>query len=265
MDRPEWAPSEIDLTKPSPARVYDAQLGGFHNFEVDRQLAAQANEMMPELPHVLRTNRSFLRRAVQFLVGEGVTQFLDLGSGIPSVGNVHEVAQQIDPSCRVAYVDIDPVAVAHSRIMLETNPASTVVQADLREPDTVLGNALVNQHLDLRRPVAVLMVAVLHFVSDDDQPTAIVRRYLDAVAPGSYLVISHAAPAEEHVQRAAELYGRRMDGFYQRTRAEIEALCCGLAPVEPGLVSMVDWRPDPHQPESPTVQQGFAVVAGPTS
>lgn len=188
---PDWVPEDVDWRKPSPARVYDAQLGGAHNFEVDREVARQVAKVMPELPALLRANRSFLRRSVRFLIEAGVTQFLDLGSGIPTVGNVHEVAQAIDPACRVAYVDIDRVAVAHGRRLLAGNPNAVARRGDLRLPETVLADPAVRATLDFGRPVAMLMVAVLHFVADADRPAEIVRRLLAEAVPGSYLVLSH--------------------------------------------------------------------------
>jgi hypothetical protein len=188
---PDWVPEDVDWRKPSPARVYDAQLGGAHNFEVDREVARQVAKVMPELPALLRANRSFLRRSVRFLIEAGITQFLDLGSGIPTVGNVHEVAQAIDPACRVAYVDIDRVAVAHGRRLLAGNPNAVARRGDLRLPETVLADPAVRATLDFGRPVAMLMVAVLHFVADADRPAEIVRRLLAEAVPGSYLVLSH--------------------------------------------------------------------------
>ncbi|MEU4745246.1 SAM-dependent methyltransferase, partial [Actinosynnema sp. NPDC023658] len=192
MERPAREGSDIDLSRPSPARVYDVHLGGAHNFRVDREAAQRITEAMPDLPRVLRANRAFLRRAVRYLVGRGITQFLDLGSGTPTPGNVHEVARDADPDCRVVHVDVDPVAVAHSRVALGGTDRAAVVEADLRRPRDVLTHPDALRTLDLTRPVGVLMFAVLHFVPDADEPGVIVREYLDAVVPGSYLALSHA-------------------------------------------------------------------------
>ncbi len=246
---PDWLPDDVDWRKPSPARVYDAQLGGAHNFEVDREAAQRITQVMPELPALLRANRSFLRRAVRFLIGRGVTQFLDLGSGIPTVGNVHEVAQGIDPACRVVYVDIDRVAVAHSRRLLAGNPNAVAVRGDLRAPDAVLADPAVRDTLDFTQPVATLMVAVLHFVADTDRPDRIVKRFLDAVVPDSYLVLSHAEQSrtrspERTVQQATALYSRTVEPFHLRDHHGVARLFGNLELVDPGLVPVAVWRPD---------------------
>jgi hypothetical protein len=249
---PDWVPEDVDWRKPSPARVYDAQLGGAHNFEVDREVARKVTEVMPELPALLRANRSFLRRAVRFMIEQGVTQFLDLGSGIPTVGNVHEVAQAIDPTCRVVYVDVDRVAVAHSRRLLAGNPNAVAIRGDLRAPDTVLADPAVRATLDFSQPVATLMVAVLHFVADADQPAQLVQRFLAEVVPGSYLVLSHGTHAEQNrtrspeqvVQRATDLYSRSVEQFHLRDQDAVSHLFGNLELVDPGLVPVAVWRPD---------------------
>lgn len=264
VSRPQWAPYGVDLDRPNAARVYDYYLGGAHNFAVDRKMADEALADWPELPQIMRTNRAFLRRAVRFLVRSGVRQFLDLGSGIPTVGNVHEVARAEDPSCRVVYVDIDPVAVTHSRAILADDPRVTAVQADLRDPAAVLDLAQTRGGLDLSLPVGVLLVAVLHFVPDRDDPTAVVAGYRRAIAPGSYLVICHAT-AEGQGQRATthrDLYARTPTPMTMRSRAEVAALMAGFDLVEPGLVPMVLWRPDDGAdlPPNPMVFPGYAAV-----
>jgi SAM-dependent methyltransferase len=179
----------IDLDRPSAARVYDFYLGGFHNFAADREMGRQAVQMWPDLPEIMRPNRGFLRRAVEFLVDARVRKFLDLGSGIPTVGNVHEVAQRRAPDTKVVYVDNDPVAVEHAQAILAGDDRTTVVHADLRDPDAVLGDPAIRALLDLSRPIAVLMVAVLHFVPDEDDPAGLVARFRDAVPAGSYLAL----------------------------------------------------------------------------
>jgi SAM-dependent methyltransferase len=244
---PSWAPGGVDYDRPSPARVYDAHLGGFHNFAVDREVARRIAEVMPELPEILRANRSFLRRAVRYLLGAGITQFLDLGSGIPTVGNVHEVAQQANPASRVVYVDIDPVAVAHGEALLAGDDRTVAVQADLRQPEQVLSDPRVRHLLDFDQPMAVLMVAVLQFVADADDPAGIVARYLDAVVPGSYLVVSHASqegPTPGRVEEATEAYSRTVTDFWLRSRAEVTALFAGTELVDPGVVYLTEWHPD---------------------
>lgn len=241
------APSEdIDLTRPSAARVYDYYLGGAHNFAVDREMAEQAIAMWPDLPLIMQANRAFLRRAVRFCVAQGIRQFLDLGSGIPTVGNVHEVARQAAADARVVYVDSDPVAVTHSRKLLAGDDLTAVVQADLRHPDDVLGNATVRSLLDLSQPVAVMMVAVLHFVPDSDDPAKIVASYRDAMAPGSFLVLSHASQdgPPDKVDSHQDLYRRTATPMTMRSRSAVTGLFDGLDLVDPGVVFFPLWRPE---------------------
>ena len=231
--------------------MYDFYLGGFHNFQADREMGRQAIAMWPELPEIMQANRGFLRRAVRFLAAAGVRQFVDLGSGIPTVGNVHEIALRAAPDARVVYVDNDPVAVEHSLAILDGNERTAVVHADLRDPESVLADPALTGLLDLDRPVAVLMVAVLHFVPDEADPAAVVGRFRDATAPGSYLAISHAT-AGEQPDRAAEhrgLYRRTATPMTMRTRTQITALFDGYELVEPGLVYLPQWRPEPDGSE----------------
>ncbi|MGP4017644.1 SAM-dependent methyltransferase [Saccharopolyspora sp. 5N708] len=239
-------PENLDLDKPNAARVYDYYLGGNHNFAIDRQMGDEAIRMWPELPLIMQANRAFLRRAVQYCTEQGIRQFLDLGSGIPTVGNVHEVAQQAAPGTPVVYVDTDPVAVAYSRKLLGDNPDVAIVRADLREPDQVLAAPEVTELLDLSQPVALMMVAVLHFVGDANRPGAIVARYRDALAPGSFLVISHATdegrPDVAHPH--AELYRQRTTTpMTLRSRAAVTGFFEGFELVEPGVVHLPLWRP----------------------
>ena len=192
MTRPSWAPADIDLDRPSASRVYDYFLGGMHNFEIDRQLAQQIQSMSPQVGETMRENRRMLRRCVCFLTDIGIRQFLDVGSGIPTVGNVHEIAQARDPEARVLYVDIDPVAVAHSRAILQDNPYASIVQADAASPETILNDPDARRLLDFDEPIAVLMLGVLHFVPGSADPAGCVHRLRDATAPGSYIAIVHA-------------------------------------------------------------------------
>jgi hypothetical protein len=260
------------MDKPSAARMYDYYLGGSHNFELDRTLAEQAIALWPDLPLIMAANRAFLRRAVNYLVSQGIEQFLDIGSGIPTVGNVHEVAQSADPAARVVYVDIDPIAVAHSTAILQDTPGVAAIQADVRRPDQILTHPEVARLLDFEQPLAVLLVALLHFIPDDEQASNAVRVLREALPAGGYLVISHAsyegmpAQSREHEQ----LYARTPTPMRMRSRAEIEQLFDGLELVDPGLVYIPLWRPEgPNdlfldQPERCT---GFAGVSrkGPRS
>lgn len=266
MERPAWAPRSIDITVPSVSRMYDFYLGGSHNFEVDREAARKAMEFMPGLPKVMQANRAFMRRAVRFAVAEGVTQFLDIGSGIPTFGNVHEVAQAADPGARVMYVDHDPVAVAHSKVVLEGNGRAGILAADLRKPQEILGSDEVGQLIDLNRPVALLLVAILHFVEEADDPYGAVAELSEALAPGSMLVLTHAAYEgiplpPERAEGAVDVYRDMRNPLIMRTREEIARFFEGYDMVEPGLVPMPRWRPDTApEDEDPYAFSGLAGV-----
>ncbi|WP_093797545.1 SAM-dependent methyltransferase [Streptomyces sp. Wb2n-11] len=266
MERPAWAPQGIDLSVPSVSRIYDFYLGGSHNFEVDREAARKAMEFMPGLPKVMQANRAFMRRAVRFAVGEGITQFLDIGSGIPTFGNAHEVAQAADPEARVVYVDHDPVAVAHSRAVLAGNDRAGIIAADLRKPQEILNDPVVGELIDLDRPVALLLVAVLHFVEDADDPQAAVATLRDALAPGSVVILTHASYEgipipEEQAGGTVGVYKDIKNPLVMRSREEVARFFEGYAMVEPGLVPMPDWRPEiPAAQEDPYAYSGYAGV-----
>jgi SAM-dependent methyltransferase len=255
------------MTRPSVARVYDYYLGGSHNFESDRAFGRRVVDVYPALPLVLRENRAFLRRVVRQLVADGVDQFLDLGSGIPTVGNVHELAHAGNREARIVYVDHDPVAVTHSRELLAGHPRTTVLAADFLDPAEVLEQAVAAGGLDLERPVAVLALLVLHFVPDDRRPAEVMARYLREVAPGSHLAISHSrsdgAPAAVAGQR---LYARErsLDPMHPRTAAEVAALFGDLSVLAPGVVAAPAWRPDPPRFDEPPdeVPDDHPVLAG---
>ncbi|MEH0983933.1 SAM-dependent methyltransferase [Micromonospora sp. CPCC 205556] len=248
MQRPDWAPDTIDIERPSVARMYDYYLGGSHNFAADRAAARAMMEAVPDAPLMAQANRAFLRRVVQFLVDSGVRQFLDIGSGIPTVGNVHEIAHRIAPDARVVYVDVDPVAVAHSREILGDNPGATVIQEDLRRPAAILAHPEVTRLIDFSQPVAVMIVAVLHFIPDSDRPEEILRTLRAALAPGSYLVLSQASDESRgHTGERAEaerVYRRTDNPLSIRDRAELTAFFDGFEPVEPGVVWVPQWRPE---------------------
>lgn len=266
MERPAWAPRSIDISVPSVARIYDYYLGGSHNFEVDREAARRAMEFLPGLPKIMQANRAFMRRAVRHAAAEGITQFLDIGSGIPTYGNVHEVAQEASPGARVVYVDHDPVAVAHSQAVLEGNDDAAVVAADLRKPQDILSSPQVRRLLDLERPVALLLVAILHFVEDADDPYGVVAQLSDALAPGSMLVLTHASYegiplAPERAGGAVDVYKDLRNPLIMRSREEIARFFEGYDMVEPGLVPMPVWRPDTApEDEDPYAFSGFAGV-----
>ncbi len=243
-----WVPSGIDTGKASPARVYDYWLGGSRNFQADRDAARAIIAVQPDARAIARANREFLGRAVRFLAASGIRQFLDIGSGIPTQGNVHEVAQREAPGSRVVYVDIDPVAVAHSRALLAGNDAAGVIQADLREPAAILGSPQVNGLIDFGQPVGLVLGAVLHFLSDDERPWQLVRTLRDALAPGSYLALSHAT-SESMASRDEAMLTRAYRGRVEsrgrlRSRAEIGRFFDGFELVDPGVVLVATWRPD---------------------
>ncbi|MFJ4690419.1 SAM-dependent methyltransferase [Streptomyces sp. NPDC088766] len=266
MDRPAWAPRSIDISVPSVSRIYDYYLGGSHNFEVDREAARRAMEFMPGLPKIMQANRAFMRRAVRYAADSGVTQFLDVGSGIPTFGNVHEVAQAARPGARVVYVDHDPVAVAHSQVVLGENPDAGVVAADLLKPREILTSPQVEQLIDLERPVALLLVAILHFVEDADDPYAAVAELSAALAPGSLLVLTHASyegiPLPQgRAEGAVDVYKDIRNPLVMRSRDEIARFFEGYDMVEPGLVPMPHWRPETApEDEDPYAFSGFAGV-----
>jgi hypothetical protein len=263
---PGWVPPGIDTSKANIARVYDYWLGGDHNFQADRDAARAMIAIEPRTRSGIRANRTFLGRAVRFLAGEaGIRQFLDIGSGIPTEQNVHQVAQGAAPGCRVVYVDNDDVAVAHSRLMLENDPDATIVQADLREPTKILADPETQLLLDFTEPVGLLLVAVLHFVLDADRPAEILATLRDALAPGSYLVIEHAClDARPSVATAFEtVYNTRVAAqSVVRTREQIATFFDGFTLIEPGLVWLPEWRPDSPDdvPEDPSMYWGLVGV-----
>jgi len=268
MERPSWAPPDVDIEQPSISRIWDWFLDGSHNFAVDREVAKQMLRLMPEGPRMAQASRAFLRRAVRMCAAAGVTQFLDIGSGIPTVGNVHEIARAADPQARVVYVDTDPVAVSHTRQMLDGDPTTTVLRADLRAPEDILASPEVRDTLDLDRPVAVMLIMILHFIHDEDDPAGVLARFRDALPAGSMLAVAHGSPntegmPDEHLHRTREMYEKSVAQVRLRTRPEVEDLFDGWQLVEPGVVWIPDWRPDPTDagPESRTPNAGYAGVA----
>jgi SAM-dependent methyltransferase len=243
---PDWAPEGIDLTTPSAARLYDYYLGGAHNFGVDRELAQKVLAVVPDLPIIAQANRAFLHRAVRYLIDQGVRQFIDIGSGIPTEGNAHETAQRYAPDSTILYVDHDPVAVVHSEHLLKDTPNAQVLQADLRRPQDILASAELSDLIDLSQPVGLLMVAVLHFVTEDERPEKLIGQFHDALVPGSYLAISQVAsdsrPAEG--QAVSQLYESAADPLVRRSLPRIRELFDGWDLVDPGLVRVPEWRPD---------------------
>jgi O-methyltransferase involved in polyketide biosynthesis len=256
----DWARG-VDIDTPSAARMYDYYLGGGHNFAADRQAADAVIAAIPDLPRIAQANRAFLRRAVRFLVEAGVRQFVDVGSGIPTVGNVHEIAQKLEPSAATVYIDLDPIAVTHSRQLLARDPRSTALRADLREPDDLLAQLRqppAADVVDLAEPVAVLLVSVLHFVPGQEAYPC-VASIVDAVAPGSWLAVSHssvegfASLEKDDFDSAEQAYRKTTTPVGLRTRAGIERFFAGLELAAPGLVWVPEWRAD--EPTGPFAQE----------
>jgi hypothetical protein len=256
--------SQIDTNVPNVARTYDYLLGGAHNFAPDRRLAAMAEQNMPQIRDAVRLNRTFLRRAVHFMIGLGIRQFLDLGSGIPTVGNVHEVAQAADPECRVVYVDKDRMAVVHSCQLLAGNERATAVQADIRDPDDVLARPEALRLLDFDEPIGLLMLMVWHFMPDSDDPLGVIARYRDALAPGSYLALAHVISEDETegLRTMVDEVRRAGEAATPRPYGQIVSMFDGFDLMEPGVVPCAAWRPDGPGDFSELVEANRLVFAG---
>jgi hypothetical protein len=245
-DQPDWVTPEVDTKRANVARVYDYLLGGSHNFLADQDLGRSLAAVEPNVRMFAQANRAFLGQVVRFLSQAGIRQFLDIGSGIPTQGNVHEVAQQADPGARVAYADIDPVAVAHSKAILAGNDNATVVKGDLREPKAILAEPAIRQLIDFAQPVGLLLVSVLPFVADSDDPWRQVATLRDALAPGSYLALCHGTEEGNPARMSAlgKVYTSSVAApAGGRSRADIQRFFDGFELVEPGLVYISQWRP----------------------
>ena len=245
---PESAPAEIDTTKPHPARLYNFYLGGQDNYAVDRAAAAQVMKLLPETRDIVRANRAFLQRAVRFLVADaGIDQFIDIGTGIPAAGSVHEVAHRIDPQARVVYVDNDPVVHLHASALLAGQSNTGIAAEDLRNPERILDHPKVQELIDFGKPVGLLLLAVLHFVTDESEPGRIIAALREALCPGSYLILSHAT-ADFHDQSVAgavtAVYQKATAPLVLRDHDQVSALFDGWDLVDPGLVQLPLWRPD---------------------
>jgi hypothetical protein len=244
---PDWVPPGVDTRRANVARVYDYLLGGSHNFLADQDVGRAIAAVDANARGLARANRQFLGRAVRFLSGTGISQFLDIGSGIPTQGNVHEVAQQANPAARVAYADVDPVAIAHSKTILADHPGAAIIEADLRDPEKILTHNAIRQLIDFSQPVGLLLVSVLPFIADDGDPWRIVAALRDALAPGSYLALCHATDEGRPVvaQAAQKTYNRSVATQARvRPRADILRFFDGFELVDPGLVSIPVWRPE---------------------
>jgi len=245
-NRPGWASADTPFDKPSAARMYDYYLGGHHNFEIDRKMAEQAIASWPDLPLIMQANRAFLRRAVNYVIDQGIDQFLDIGSGIPTIGNVHEIAQRANKNARVVYVDVDPVTVAHSESILQGTSSVGVIQGDIRQPAQILAHPTVRELLDFDKPVAVLMVAVLHFVIDDEEIQRSLPALRGVLTSGSYVVIAHASNEDKprETREHETLYRQTSTPITMRPRHAIEQFFDGFDLIDPGLVYYPLWRPE---------------------
>jgi hypothetical protein len=260
---------EVDITRPHAARMYDYGLGGKNHFAADRAVAEQLLTHIPTLRTVARENRAFLGRAVRFLAGEaGIRQFLDIGSGLPSTNNVHEVAQSVAPEAHVVYVDNDPLVLVHARALLTSSPQGRTgyIQEDLRNPASILSSPVTREIIDFRRPVGLMLVAVLHFLTDDDNPAGVISTLLDALPSGSYLAASHST--SEHSppdEAAAGVSAYRASGvsFQPRDSGDFARLAfSGLDLVPPGVVLVSEWRPDDEGPRpAPAEVSCYGAVA----
>ena len=242
----------FDTSIPNVARVYDYLLGGKDNFAADRQFAGHLLAAYPFVAWIARQNRAFVGRAVRYCAGQGVGQFLDVGSGLPTMDNVHEVARRVIPDAAVVYVDNDPVAFAHAAALLATSDGVAALCGDAREPDKILAEVSDRGLIDLNRPLVVLLTAILHFIPDEDDPAGIIEVFRDAMPSGSYLVLSHGThdPVPAEPAPAAGMFRGASSPLITRSRQDIAAMLAGLELVEPGLAAVTRWRPvHPPQPQ----------------
>ena len=238
----------VDLKTPNVARMYDYLLGGKDNFAADREAVAEVVRCAPDTPFMARQNRAFLRRAVRFLAEAGIRQFIDIGSGLPTQGNVHEIAHHVAPCAHVVYVDVEPIVLTHGRALLAHTPGVAVIRGDARDADDILNDPELGSLIDFDQPIAVLMLAVLHFIGDVDDPARIVARLRASMAPGSYLAISHVTAdfdADRRVRDAGAVYEKATYQITLRSRAEVTRLFDGFKLLDPGLTTLSLWRPDP--------------------
>ncbi len=249
-----WVPTSVNVDKPSAARMYDYLLGGSHNFAVDREFLEKLLAIQPNAKRWAIMNRAFMRRAVLFMLEQGIRQFLDLGSGIPTVGNVHEIAQSVDPSSRVVYVDNEHVAVAHGQLLLESNENAVIVQADITRPGLVLNDPVTRRMLDFTRPIGLLAVTIGHYILDEHNPREVFSAYRTALPTGSFMAMTHMTSDFEPEKAAAltEAMKSSQNMVRARSRGEVLELFGEFELVDPGLVTTSQWRPDlPNEVDEP--------------
>ncbi|MFD5074332.1 SAM-dependent methyltransferase [Streptomyces sp. NPDC058371] len=240
---------EIDTSRPHPARIYDYLLGGKDNYQVDQQAGDALAAAAPEVRIGVRANRAFLQRAVRFAVRSGVRQILDIGTGLPTSPNVHETAHEVAPDVRVAYVDNDPIVKTHADALLSRSGTTSIVLGDVREPRAVVDHPDVRRVIDFGEPVALLLVAVLHFLTDAEKPEQVVATLRDALPAGSFLVLSHATDDFADRSAAEAVYTNATATLNLRPRAAVERFFDGFELVDPGLAQVPFWRPDTPPPE----------------
>lgn len=248
--------SGIDVSRPHVARMYDYYLGGKDNFQVDRDAVARIEEAMPEIGMLARQNRAFLRRAVRFMAEQGIRQFIDIGSGLPTVGNTHEVAQSVNPDSRVVYIDNDPIVLAHGRALLATDANTTVATADMRRPAEVLGHPETTRLIDFTAPVGVLLIAMVHFITLEER-SMVMDHLRGALPSGSYIAATHVTVdgnSAEAVAKIEEVYATTPTPIHFREHSEVALFFEGFELVKPGLVTIDTWRPDPSEPAHPVAK-----------
>jgi hypothetical protein len=232
---------------PSAARIYDYLLGGKDNYPADRAVAESMITLIPNVQLAVQWNRAFLRRVVRYLIREaGIRQIIDIGAGLPTVGNTHEIALDVCPETRVVYVDHDPVVLAHARSMLHNVPNTAIIEQDLTEPDEILADPALRSLIDFREPAAFLFLSILHFVPDEANPAGVIAALLDPFPAGSHVAISHATPdTVPEVNDVERVFDEATEQAHVRSRSEVLELVAGLELVEPGLTWPPEWRPDP--------------------
>jgi SAM-dependent methyltransferase len=260
-DGPADVPPTIDTSRPSIARVYDAGLGGKDNYPADRAVIEEARKISPAAVDAGRVNRDLLIRGIRYLAGLGIDQFLDLGSGLPSAQNTHEVAQAVNLHARVVYVDNDPIVLTHGRALLARNASTRVVAADLLDVAGVLGHPDISGFLDFSRPVGLVMLAVIHHVLDEEDPAGVVNSYKDHLAPGSYLFLSHFCNSFPEARDLEEILLRALGRGQLRSTEQITAFFDGFELLEPGVVPLPLWRPDARV-EQPLDHSGLLMAGG---
>jgi hypothetical protein len=257
----QGSPSKLDTTVPHSARVWNYWLRGKDNFAADRVVGDQVRKVYPEIVEMARASRGFLARAVRYLAGEaGVRQFLDIGTGLPTADNTHEVAQRVAPESRIVYVDNDPLVLVHARALLTSTPegATDYIEADVRDPETILRNAA--KTLDFSQPIAVMMLGILGHVPDYDAALSAVRRLVSAVPSGSYLVVNDGTNTSEEITEAARVSNEGGNRYNLRSPEQIARFFDGLEMVEPGLVSPPLWRPEPSPSGPPVPLDGLSGI-----